>query len=260
MKKPVLLNFLCARDRKLAREKHYARILCGEIFVDGQCVRDPRQPVEPGTSVEYRPRRRYVSRGGQKLEGVLDRWKIRVQGLSFIDAGASTGGFTDCLLQRGVSRVIAIEAGANQLDYRLRTDRRVYVMENTNIMDVHALPFEPEAAVADLSLRSLRKAAHHLLNLVSEKWLIALVKPQYEWNEPPESFHGVVKAGPALPEILKQLLVDLRSEGTFVHKMAASPLPGRKGNREFFCLLTTDGAEAGKDIESMIAEAVEPGY
>ena len=95
MKKPSLLDLLCNRDQQLTREQHYTRILCGEIFVDGQCVRDPKQPVEQQASVEYKPVRRYVSRGGQKLEGVLKQWKIPVQGMSFIDAGASTGGFTD---------------------------------------------------------------------------------------------------------------------------------------------------------------------
>jgi len=248
------------RDSKLTRKDHYARILCGEIFVDDQCVRYPSRPVEPGASVEYRPRRQYVSRGGQKLEGVLERWHIDVQGMSFVDAGASTGGFSDCLLQRGASRVISIEAGANQLDYRLRTDRRVDVMENTNIMDVYALPFEPEAAVADLSLRSLRKAAVHILSLVSEKWLIALVKPQYEWQAPSGDSQGFVSAGSALQEILKRLLDDLRSEGAFVHKIAASQLPGRKGNREFFCLLRTDRAEADGDLESMITQAINRIY
>ena len=260
MKKSSLLDLLCARNRELTRKEHYARILCGEIFVEGQCVRDPRQPVEPGASVEYKARRRYVSRGGLKLEGVLDRWQIPVQGMSFIDAGASTGGFTDCLLQHGASRVIAIEAGSRQLDYRLRTDQRVHVLENTNIMDVHTLPFEPQAAVADLSLRSLRKAALHILGLVSEKWLIALVKPQYEWHEPPGDFDGVVTATDALPEILKKLLEDLRGEGVFVSAISVSPLSGKKGNREFFCLLTTHRPTAGEDLETMIARAITQVY
>ena len=260
MKKPALLDLLCMRDSELSRKDHYARILCGEIFVDDHCVRDPRQRVEPGAPVEYRPRRQYVSRGGQKLEGVLEQWQIDVQGVSFVDAGASTGGFTDCLLQRGASRVIAVEAGANQLDYRLRTDRRVHALENTNIMDVHALPFEPEAAVADLSLRSLRKAALHILSLVSEKWLIALVKPQYEWHAPSGDSQGVVQSGSAQQEILKRLLVDLRSEGVFTRRIAASLLPGRKGNREFFCLLGPERADRDGDLESMIALAVNRTY
>jgi 23S rRNA (cytidine1920-2'-O)/16S rRNA (cytidine1409-2'-O)-methyltransferase len=260
MKKLSLLDLLCDSDSQLTRKDHYARILCGEIFVEGQCVRDPQRSIEPRASVQFRPRRQYVSRGGLKLEGVLDQWEIAVQGMSFIDAGASTGGFTDCLLQRGASRVIAIEAGGNQLDYRLRTDRRVHVLENTNIMDVNTLPFEPEAAVADLSLRSLRKAAHHILSLVSEKSLIALVKPQYEWHETPADFDGLVKFRPALTEILKKLLQDLHGEGVFVSKIAPSRLPGKKGNREFFCLLTTHRDAAGEDLERMIAQAVDHLY
>ena len=241
----------------MTRKDHYARILCGEIYVEGQCVRDPQQPVGAKAFIEYRPRRRYVSRGGEKLAGVLDRWQITVRGKSFIDAGASTGGFTDCLLQRGAVRVIAIEAGGNQLDYHLRRDPRVRVLENTNIMRVRSLPFEPEAAVADLSLRSLRKAAVHILSLVSEKWLIALVKPQYEWHEPPADFDGVVAEGPALQEILAKLLQDLQGEGAFVSKLTASQLPGKKGNREFFCLLTAYRAESGGDLEKTIAQAVK---
>jgi len=260
MKKSSLLDLLCTGESRLTRKEHYARILCGEIFVEGQCVRDPQQLVAPKASVEYRPRRRFVSRGGEKLAGVLEQWKIGVRGMSFIDAGASTGGFTDCLLQRGAARVIAIEAGANQLDYRLRTDGRVHVLENTNIMAVQALPFKPEAAVADLSLRSLRKAAAHILNLVSDKWLIALIKPQYEWHEAPVDFAGVVTAPAALSEILKRLLQDLHGEGVFVSKLSASRLPGKKGNREFFCLLTLLRGETGVDLESMIARAVVQDY
>ena len=260
MKKTSLLDLLCARNSQLTRKDHYARILCGEIFVEGQCVRDPQRSIDPGASVEFKPRRQYVSRGGLKLEGVLNQWEITVQGMSFIDAGASTGGFTDCLLQRGASRVIAIEAGGNQLDYRLRKDPRVHVLENTNIMDVNTLPFEPEAAVADLSLRSLRKAAHHILSLVSEKWLVALVKPQYEWPETPPNFDGLVKFRPALMEILNRLLRDLHGEGVFVSKIAASRLPGKKGNREFFCLLTSHREGAGVDLERLIARAVDRLY
>lgn len=260
MKKTSLLDLLCTRDHRLTRKDHYARILCGEIFVEGQCVRNPQQPVAPKASVEYRPRRRYVSRGGEKLAAVLDQWNIAVRGMSFIDAGASTGGFTDCLLQRGASRVIAIDAGGNQLDYRLRTDRRVHVLENTNIMAVQTLPFEVEAAVADLSLRSLRKAALHILNLVSDKWLIALVKPQYEWHEPPADFAGVITGTPVLPGILKDLFQDLHGEGAFVSKLTASQLLGKKGNREFFCLLTAHRPEADGDLESMIAQAVKQAY
>jgi 23S rRNA (cytidine1920-2'-O)/16S rRNA (cytidine1409-2'-O)-methyltransferase len=258
MKKPTLLDLLCARDREMTREEHYARILCGEIYVAGHCVRDPRTPVVLEAPVEYRPRRRYVSRGGGKLEVVLDRWKIDVRDFSFLDAGASTGGFTDCLLQRGAARVISVDTGRNQMDYRLRNDSRVYLLENTNIMDVRTLPVQTQAAVADLSLRSLRKAASHILGLVSDRWIIALIKPQYEWQAPPADFDGVV--GSALPQILKSLLIDLQREGVFVSKMAASHLPGRKGNREFFCFLTARKHYDRVEVETMVDRALEEIY
>jgi 23S rRNA (cytidine1920-2'-O)/16S rRNA (cytidine1409-2'-O)-methyltransferase len=257
VKKTSLLDLLCSWDHSISRKEHYARILCGEVFIDGQCIKEPRRLVPVTVSPEYRPRRRYVSRGGDKLEGILQEWEIQVRGMSFVDAGASTGGFTDCLLRHGASRVIAIEAGRNQLDYRLRRDERVTVLENTNIMSVHTLPIEAQAAVADLSLRSLRKAAHHLLNLVSQRWLIALVKPQYEWQERTLDFTGVVSRKEDLPLILENLFLDLETEGVFVSRIAASRLPGRKGNREFFCFLSTDSGRGGRQLGSMIAKAVD---
>lgn len=260
MKKVPLLDLLCAREPQSSRNEQYARILCGEIYLDGQRASDPRQPVDPEAAVEYRPSRRFVSRGGEKLAGVLGCWNIDVSGMGFIDAGASTGGFTDCLLQSGASRVIAVEAGRNQLDYRLRTDDRVTVLEGTNIMAVRDLPFVPEAAVADLSLRSLRKAAAHILTLVSRRWLIALVKPQYERGAAaPAGLEGAVVPHPALPPILEALLQDLQEEGTFVSRISESHPRGRGGNREFFCLLSSDPDRRCEDLRSMVALAVEQG-
>lgn len=258
MKTKVLINLLCSRDSRISRKEIYARILCGEVFVDGQCVRDPQQLIPLTARIDYQPRKRFVSRGGEKLAGALQRWKIDVRGMSFLDAGASTGGFTDCLLQHGAVRVCSIEAGRNQLDYRLRRDDRVVVLEKTNIMSVHPqnLPFVPEAAVADLSLRSLRRAAAHLLSLVSLGWLIALVKPQYEWAAPPADFDGVVAQTTELHSILFALLEDLHAEGAYADKVIASALPGRRGNREFFCLLTTDREKACRDLGKMIEDAL----
>ncbi|MBN2551619.1 MAG: hypothetical protein JXB06_02565 [Spirochaetales bacterium] len=260
MKKIPLLDLLCSREPHSSRNEQYARILCGEIYLDGQRASDPRQPVDPEAAVEYRPRRRFVSRGGEKLAGVLGGWNIDVRGMSFIDAGASSGGFTDCLLQHGASRVIAVEAGRNQLDYRLRTDDRVTVLEGTSIMAVRDLPFVPEAAVADLSLRSLRKAAAHILTLVSRRWLIALVKPQYERDAGTSArLEGSVVPHAALPSILENLMQDLQKEGTFVSRISESHPRGREGNREFFCLLSSDPDRRCEDLHRMIVLAVKQG-
>jgi len=258
VKRKALINLLLSRDSRISKKEFYARILCGEVFVEGQRVRDPQQLVPLSARIDYQPRARYVSRGGEKLAGALQRWKIDVTGLSFLDAGASTGGFTDCLLRHGAARVCSIEVGRNQLDYRLRRDDRVVVLEKTNIMSVHLqnLPFAAEAAVADLSLRSLRGAAPHLLSLVSSGWLIALVKPQYEWAAPPADFDGVVARRTELHSILFALLEDLQAEGAYADKLIVSALPGRRGNREFFCLLTKDGEKTCRDLGKMVEDAL----
>ncbi len=259
MKTVPLIQLLCTRDPRIAREEHHARVLCGEILVKGQKVRNPRERVRMDAAVEYRPQQRFVSRAGEKLEGILEKWSIEVSGLSFIDAGASTGGFTGCLLQRGAARVYAVEVGYNQLDYRLRRDERVLILERTNIMSLNrqSLPFRPDAGVADLSLRSLRRAAAHLLGLVSPGWLIALVKPQYEWLDPPPEFSGVVAQKDRLAAILKGLAGDLAGEGVFLQRAAPSPLTGRKGNQEFFFLLSGSAQAASADMESLLEAAVE---
>ncbi len=259
MKTATLIQLLCTRDPRIAREEHHARILCGEILVNGQKVRNPRERVRMDAAVVYRPQRRFASRAGEKLDGILERWSIEVNGLSFIDAGASSGGFTDCLLQRGAARVCAVEVGHNQLNYRLRRDERVLVLERTNIMSLkqRTLPFRPDAGVADLSLRSLRRAAAHLLDLLSPGWLIALVKPQYEWPDPPPGFSGVVGRKDRLADILKGLAGDLAGEGVFLQRAAPSTITGRKGNREFFFLLSGSAHAATRDVEALLEAAVE---
>jgi len=250
-----LLDLLISLDRRVTRKEYYSRILCGEIYVDGQCVRDAARQVPDEAQIEYRPLRRFVSRGGEKLADVLQRWSINVRGLGFIDAGASTGGFTDCLLQHGAARVIAVEVGRNQLDYRLRSDSRVIVYEDTNIMSLGTLPFVPDAAVADLSLRSLRKAAARLLDLISGPWIITLVKPQYEKHILGEAGESGTSWREHIPIILETLFLDLREEGVFASRIAAAQPRGRKGNPEFFALLTAEEDPMHADLKSMIAKA-----
>jgi 23S rRNA (cytidine1920-2'-O)/16S rRNA (cytidine1409-2'-O)-methyltransferase len=262
MKRLPLLRRLQELYPQHSRQELYARVLCGEVLVDGERVRDPRTGVAPTAEIRCLPGRRFVSRGGEKLEGVLSRWGQEVTGMTFLDAGASTGGFTDCLLQRGARAVLAVERGRNQLDYRLRRDRRVVLLEGTNVMDLRpdSLPLRPEAAVADLSLRSLRGAASHILSLVSQGWMIALVKPQYELRRPPESFSGVLRSLEALRSLLRQLAGDLQAEGLEVYRVTPSLLPGAAGNREYFFGIRRLPANRGEadlpaKLEALLAEA-----
>jgi len=214
----------------------YSRILCGEVLVDGGTIRDPKLKVSSLADIQLKDSG-FVSRGGEKLESALSFFSVTVQGKIFLDAGCSTGGFTHSLLSRGALIIHAIDVGYNLLDYSLRNNPQVLVKERTNIMDVNHLDPVPHAAVADLSFRSLRGAASHILQLTSEKWAIVLVKPQFEWLDPPGTFNGIVSAMGDRKSIIKQVASDLNEEGVGVRSAVASAVPGRKGNQEYFFLL-----------------------
>ena len=144
-----------------------------------------------------------------------------------------------------------MDVGYNQLDYRLRTDPRVIVRERTNVMALESLEPVPDFAVADLSFRSLRGAARHILSLTSSGEMIALIKPQYEWRDPGESFDGIVRDEDVLIDLLISLKNDLRSEGVTMAALIFSPVRGRKGNREFLCRLTDRPGSASPDDEDL---------
>jgi len=247
MKKIRLLQKVTESFPEYGEKELFAMILCGEILVDGQKLRDPKLLVSSGSAVEL-VRKKYVSRGGLKLEKALALWKPPVRGKRILDAGCSTGGFTDCLIQHGAAGVYAVDVGYNQLDFSLRKNPAVTVMERTNIMHVSSLDPPADWAVADLSFRSIRSAASHILGLTSEKFLIALIKPQFEWKEPDEEFDGIVRNRETLLSIAEEVMDELEDENAFVRKAAISPVPGRKGNREFLFWITTDSASLpGKD-------------
>lgn len=247
-----LLDSMYARYPEHTREELLALVLCGDVIVEGERIRDPRHPVRPDAVITLardldEARARYVSRGGAKLEHALRVWRLPVEGRVFVDAGSSTGGFTDCLLRHGARAVHAVDVGYNQLDYRLRTDERVIVHERTNIMHTQHLDPAPQAATADLSFRSLRGAASHLLHLVGRRWAVLLIKPQFEWDAPPDGFTGTVP-GAEIPEILRTTLEALEEEEIGLVGLEESPLRGRKGNREFLVLVA--GADGLDELRS----------
>lgn len=232
---PVLLDLLVSLYPETPRERLFSRVLCGDVVVDGAVLRDPKVPVS-GDSEVVLSSKRFVSRGGFKLDPVLEAWAVPVEGKVFLDAGCSTGGFTDALIQRGARLVHAVDVGHGQLDWKLRADSRVRVMEGTNVMALESLDPRPDAAVADLSFRSLRGAAARILSLTVEGWLVALIKPQFEWVDPPKDFQGIVPDH-RLDEILGILEADLRREGVILADRAPSSVRGRKGNQEFLARL-----------------------
>lgn len=238
--KPVaLLAYLQTLFPEKTKDELYALTVCGEVLVQGERIRDPLARVDNQAAVEL-VSRRFVSRGGEKLEGVLDLWNLPIAGGVFLDAGASTGGFTDCLLKKGAALVHAVDVGRGQLAQSLRVDPRVNNLEGTNLMGLETLNPQPWGAVCDLSFRSLRRAAAKALGLTSQGWLVALLKPQFELTEDSLDFDGVLNPA-QVPGVVERTLEDLKAEGVWAHRIAASPIKGRKGNQEFLVLLSVAG-------------------
>ena len=237
MKKVPLLTLLKKTYPEYSSDKLYSHILCGEVIADGGVIKNPKELFPEDIPVVLADKK-YVSRGGFKLEKALDTWHIDVKGKVVLDAGSSTGGFTDCLLQNGSKLVHAVDSGSNQLDFKLRQNPAVLVREKTNIMDVTALDPQPDIAVCDLSFRSIVHAASHILSLTREKKLIVLVKPQFEERGLVPGFDGVIKKEEDLRRVLAETERLLAEDNTYIADMIESPILGTKGNREFLCIIT----------------------
>ncbi len=220
--------------------KAQALILAGQVRVDGQVARKASDLVPGDAEVRVDPGPPYVSRGGQKLAGALDAFpQVDPAGVVALDAGASTGGFTDCLLQRGADKVYAVDVGYGQLDWRLRNDARVVVMERTNIRHLDALPEGVDLVTADLSFIGLTKVLPALMrSLRAGGDMLLLVKPQFELDRSQVGRGGVVRE-----DALRHAAVDKVSAaavglGLLEAGRCDSSLPGPKGNREIVLWLT----------------------
>lgn len=220
-----------------SREQARRLIMAGEVTVNGQRADRPADPVRPGDVVALKAKPRYVSRGGDKLHAALEAFAVPVAGAVCADVGASTGGFTDCLLQHGAAKVYAIDVGKGILDYKLRTDPRVVVLEDTNARYLAALPEPIHLAVVDVSFISLK-----ILLPVVCGWgaaqVVALIKPQFEaGREAVAKGAGVIRD----PAIHQQVVADIQAFAATLGLTSAglipSPLLGPKGNTEFLLWL-----------------------
>jgi 23S rRNA (cytidine1920-2'-O)/16S rRNA (cytidine1409-2'-O)-methyltransferase len=226
-------------ERGLAetREKAQALIMAGEVLVDGRKAGKAGQTISPDTVIEITAKPRYVGRGGLKLEGALESFDIKVAGLVIADFGASTGGFTDCLLQAGAARVHAIDVGTGQLDWKLRNDRRVVVHEGVNARYLEAADLgEPvDFAVCDVSFISaalILPAMVRVLKPVPQTGIVILVKPQFEVGKGQVGKGGIVR-DPAQHEAVCAKLRAAVEEAGFETQLMESPITGAEGNREF---------------------------
>ena len=260
MTKSRLDLLLAERGLFESRSRAAAAIMAGQVRLGGAGERadKPGQMVAGDVDVSVEPGDEYVSRGGVKLANALDTLGFDVAGSHALDAGASTGGFTDCLLQRGARHVVAVDVGYGELHWRLREDDRVTVLERTNArsLGAGALPYRPDLVVADLSFISLRKALPAVLACAAETFdCLALVKPQFELDRGRVGKGGVVRDAADRREALVSVADAAAGLGYAVYGFASSRLPGPAGNRETFIRIGSPGrpGEIG-DLERAAAE------
>lgn len=235
-----------------SREKARALIMAGQVMADDRVMDKPGALVSEDTPIRLRERLPYVSRGGIKLAHALDAFGLDVRDTVALDVGASTGGFTDCLLQRGARKVYAVDVGYGQMDLRLRQDPRVVLMERTNIRYLTHLPESPDLATIDVSFISLEKVIPPVLALLKpEAFVVALVKPQFEAGKDQVGKGGVIRDPAIHRAVLERLTGWAEAQGLVVRGLTASPILGPAGNREFFLYL----ARAGQPID--FREALE---
>ncbi|MGB6640910.1 MAG: TlyA family RNA methyltransferase [Thermoanaerobaculia bacterium] len=231
---------LVRRQHFPSREKARRAVMAGQVEVEGKRVDKPGTSIPDDAKVKViGPKEPFVSRAGRKLAHALDHFELDPQGFVCLDAGASTGGFTDCLLQRGASRVYAVDVGYGQLDYGLRNDPRVVVMERVNAryMPPDAIPEACNLITLDLSFISLVKVVPAVLPFLAlDGWLLTLIKPQFEAGRDQVGKGGVVRDEVVRRRVVEQRTADLASSGLGVVGIVDSEVPGASGNRETFAL------------------------
>ncbi len=231
-------------EKKLAPDLKSARalIMAGRVVVDDKRADKAGSLFSSKSNIRIKKSfsGEFAGRGGIKLATPLDLFKIDVAGKTVIDVGASTGGFTDCLLQRGASMVFAVDVGYGQLAWKLRIDKRVTVLDRTNIKALKTCDLNPvpQFAVIDASFISLKNIFSHTLSLISDKGeLLALLKPQFEAGRAEVEKGGIVKDEMIYQRLMQEIVALCFELGLMVCGITESPVKGRKGNREFFIYL-----------------------
>lgn len=228
----LLLN----RNLASSRQRAQALIMAGKVLVNGEKHEKPGREVPVDAEVLVKEELPYVSRGGVKLQAALEQFRVDVKGANVMDAGASTGGFTDCLLQHGAARVLAVDVGYGQFAWKLRSDPRVTLIERANIryLEESLIPFSIDAVVADLSFISLKLVLEKLKSFIPiGGWMIVLVKPQFEVGKDSVEKGGVVKSKSRMKSAVESVKNFAVNIGLNPSGLIESPIKGPKGNTEF---------------------------
>lgn len=243
MKRDRIDKLLVERGLAESRTKAQAMVMAGLVLVNEQRVEKPSHQFDTNSSIRVKgsddPAIRYVGRGGLKLEAALREFQIDPRGLTCLDVGASTGGFTDCLLQHGANRVVAIDVGHNQIDWRLRNDRRVEVREGVNARYLQPEDFEEkfDLAVMDVSFISATKVLPAIVPLMlSSGSIITLIKPQFEVGRGEVGSGGVVRDAKQRTRVVEEVNTAATALGLKVVNVIESPIQGAEGNVEFLAL------------------------
>jgi 23S rRNA (cytidine1920-2'-O)/16S rRNA (cytidine1409-2'-O)-methyltransferase len=262
MAKKNRLDFLLT-ERNLVESRSQAKrlIMAGQVRVDGQIIHKPATQVASTARIEIKQFPRFVSRGGKKLQAVFDHFDLDVEGKICADVGASTGGFTDCLLQHGAAKVYAIDVGKGILHWKLRNHPKVVVMEKTNARYLESLPEPVDVVTIDASFISLR-----LLLPVVADWfqpspqdqpagqVVALIKPQFEAGRREAARgRGVIRDPDIHRRVLREVLSSAQEYGYSLSGLIQSPLEGPKGNIEFLAWLSTAKLDAQASLEDLLS-------
>jgi 23S rRNA (cytidine1920-2'-O)/16S rRNA (cytidine1409-2'-O)-methyltransferase len=243
MKRERIDRLLVARGLADSRTRAQALVMAGVVLVGDQRVEKSSETFAADATIRVRgsddPSARYVGRGGLKLEAALDHFKLDVRGFVCLDVGASTGGFTDCLLQRGARRVVAVDVGHNQIDWRLRTNARVEVREGVNARHLAPEDFDArfDLAVMDVSFISATKVLPAVVPLITDAGrIVVLIKPQFEVGKGEVGKGGIVRDAAQHARVVAEVNGAAQELGWRVVGVVESPIPGAEGNKEFLAL------------------------
>ena len=242
-----------------SREKAKASVMAGLVYVDGQRVDKPGTSVDTEAEITVKEALcPYVSRGGLKLEKALELYGFSLENATAVDIGASTGGFTDCMLQKGAKKVFAIDVGYGQLDWKLRNDPRVVNMEKTNVryLDTDTVDSDVDFISIDVSFISLKLIFPVAAKLLADDGsLVCLVKPQFEAGRSQVGKKGLVRDASVHKEVIENVIGYGKDNGLYSHGLTYSPVTGTKGNIEYLLYMKKTPAETEPDIDGTVEDS-----
>lgn len=250
---------LTERNMFPSREKAKASVMAGLVYVDGQRVDKPGTSVDTEAEITVKEALcPYVSRGGLKLEKALELYGFSLENATAVDIGASTGGFTDCMLQKGAKKVFAIDVGYGQLDWKLRNDPRVVNMEKTNVryLDTDTVDSDVDFISIDVSFISLKLIFPVAAKLLADDGsLVCLVKPQFEAGRSQVGKKGIVRDASVHKEVIENVIGYGKDNGLYSHGLTYSPVTGTKGNIEYLLYMKKTPAETEPDIDGTVEDS-----